>query len=340
VADVKPRLILHIGTHKTASTTLQAVMTDARDDLRARGILYPRTDRPPLAKRRKHAFLSTVLHEGGDAVSALLQSLREEADEAGAHTLVMSEEGLSDPELCPAPAAQAALAEVFDLTTICFLRRQDRFAESLWNQRCKNARTDLHVDVFTAQLLQGAHLRYCDMLESWADVGRVIACGFEAAQEEGVVETFSRRAGVPLPPSPRDRNVSPGMRHAALMARLNRMGAQHDHRQIERILGADSTRHALGAGLRAQVLSVFADHNAELAEVWGVTFPQGMPDEGTDPIPPATDAEAQRYLNRLERRGLANRPRQQRRATMRAERRQNRVAAGRTEPSATIGTLE
>ncbi|MCX7288627.1 MAG: hypothetical protein NTW20_14015 [Rhodobacterales bacterium] len=336
---MKPRLILHIGTHKTASTTLQAAMTDARDSLRACGILYPRTDRAPMAKQRKHAFLSSVLHQGGEAVAPLLQSLREEAEQAGAQTLLMSEEGLSDPEICPRPEAFVALAGAFDVTTVCFLRRQDGFAESLWNQRCKNARTDRHIDAFAAELLRGSHLHYGTMLETWGRVGRVVACSFEAARQEGVVEAFSRLSGVPLPPSPKDRNVSPGMRHAALMAVLNRMGVDHDHRQIGRILGHDLTRHALGARLRGDILAAVAEHNARLAAAWGVTFPDDVPDESADPIPPATEAEAQRYLARLARRGLADRPHQKRRAAQRAERRKHRVAAGRIEPSPSTGNL-
>lgn len=336
---MKPRLILHIGTHKTASTTLQAVMTNAREGLRACGILYPRTDRAPMAKQRKHAFLSSVLHRGGAAVAPLLDSLREEAEAAEAQILLMSEEGLSDPEICPRPEALAELAAAFDITTVCFLRRQDGFAESLWNQRCKNARTDLHIDAFAAELLHGSHLRYGTMLEIWGRVGQVVACSFEVARQEGVVESFSRLSGVPLPPSPKDRNVSPGMRHAALMAVLNRMGMDHDHRQIARILGPDPTRHALGARLRGHILATVAEHNAELAAAWGVSFPEGAPDEAPDPIPPATEVEVQRYLVRLARKGLADRPHQQRRAAKRAERRKHRDAAGRIQPSLNTGDL-
>jgi hypothetical protein len=219
------------------------------------------------------------------------------------------------------------------------LRRQDGFAESLWNQRCKNARTDRHIDAFATELLQGSHLRYGTMLETWGRVGQVVARSFELALQEGVVEAFSRLSGVPLPPSPRDINVSPGMRHAALMAVLNRMGVDHDHRQIGRILGPDSTRHALGARLRGDILAAVAEHNAELAAAWGVTFPEGTPDEPPDPVPPATEAEAQRYLARLARKGLADRPHQQRRAAQRAERRKHRFAAGRIQPSPNTGNL-
>ena len=35
------RLILHAGTHKTGTTSIQKVLADNRDWLRERGLIYP-----------------------------------------------------------------------------------------------------------------------------------------------------------------------------------------------------------------------------------------------------------------------------------------------------------
>lgn len=313
---MKPHLILHIGTHKTATSTLQALMAGHRSQLRAEGVLYPSTDRPPLRSRRKHAFLGSLLHHGGPAFGAMLADLRAEVFASGCDRVLMSGEGLSGPTLRPDPAALAALAEEFDLTTVCFLRRQDTFAESLWNQRCKTGNEQVDIKTFVNGARMARHMDYVSQLAPWAEVGRVVALGFEAARREGVAETFATAAGISLPAAPRDRNVSPSMLCASYMAVLNRLGIGFAWKRVDAAVAefhADDpvamTRRALGRHLRTELLQRLRSSNEALAACHGVTFPEDLPDEPDDPIALPSDASAKQLA-----RAMAGRRKKLRRA--------------------------
>lgn len=293
MADRK-RLIVHIGMHKTASSTLQALMARNRAALAARGVCYPRTDRPPFPHHPKHSSLHAALHAGPAQVHAEIDTLLQEVGAGGAHTLVLSAEGLS--ALRPAAVAgMQAFARVFDIEVVCFLRRPDRFAESLWNQRCKNGREDRHIDAFLRRAQIRTLLNYPAMLDVWAGFARVTALGFEDACTAGLVDSFNAATGLALPPAPGRRNVSPGMRAAAIMAGLNRRGVAHDWRRIMAALDGDDTPHALGARLRAEMLAGCAAQMGDLVHRHGVRFPDTLPDEPHHPLPEPTEADLDRF---------------------------------------------
>lgn len=93
----RPRLILHIGTHKTATSTLQALMAAERRNLREAGVCYPRTDHPDFIDQNKHIALAEALIHDAAAFDLEWARVRDEFDASGAHTLVLSAEGLSGP---------------------------------------------------------------------------------------------------------------------------------------------------------------------------------------------------------------------------------------------------
>jgi hypothetical protein len=306
---MKPRLTLHIGTHKTATSTLQALMAENRSQLKAEGILYPSTDRPPLRSRRKHAFLGTLLHKGGPEFDAMLADLRAEVAASGCDRVLMSAEGLSGPTLRPDPAALAALAGAFDLTAVCFLRRQDTFAESLWNQRCKtgNEKDDIGAFVNSARMVR--HMDYVQQLAPWAEVGNVVAVGFETAKRDGVAEVFSAASGIALPSAPKDRNVSPSMLSAAYMAVLNRLGIGFAWKQVQAAVAilhaedpAPMQRRALGRNLRNALLDRLAEANDDLSARYGVMFPDDLPDEPDHLLNLPSEASALRLARMMAKR--------------------------------------
>jgi hypothetical protein len=319
----RPRLILHIGTHKTATSTLQALMAKERQNLLAQGFCYPSTTHAVYADQGKHIALSRALVEDDAAFLREYGQLVQEFRASGCHTMVLSEEGLSSPAKLNNNHLQRMKAVVadFDIEVVCFLRRQDYFAESLWNQRCKNGRTKKHIDSFVTQPLVIRHMTYKTMLDEWAVFGTVKAFGFEAACETGIVETFSQATGMTLPAAEKSRNISPGMERAALMAALNAAQIPHDYRQVERVLGADRSRLALGTRHRTALLARFAAHNAELEAAYGVTFPSSLPEgEDSEPIRRPGKPDIRAYQLALMAAGL-NAPQEQ----IRKQARRNRL---------------
>jgi hypothetical protein len=308
----RPRLILHIGTHKTATSTLQALMASERASLRDKGILYPRCDRPPLPTQRKQEFLSRLLHRGGSPFKAMLADLEAEVEDSGCDRILMSAEGLSGPALRPDPAALAAFARAFDITTVCFFRRQDSFAESLWNHRCKIGRESGGIEAFANGPRIAQNGNYPWLIEPWAAVGPVKAVGFETARQGGVAEAFTAVSGIPLPPARRDLNISPSMLAAAYMAVLNRIGIGFDPERLEAAVAAVHAddpgamkRKALGRRQRLALLARHKEGNDILAARYGVTFPTDLPQEPDDPIEMPTVTEARRLAQFIADRGAA-----------------------------------
>lgn len=140
MSDAQPRLILHVGTPKTGSTTLQSACDAARASLGSRQILYPAWElhpRPP-----KHQWLVDCLLSGDNArLSRNFGRLYAETQDTGIRSVLLSAEGIYHhwPDF-PVAAKQALRAECerFELTLWCVFREPLPFALSMYAQLVKN----------------------------------------------------------------------------------------------------------------------------------------------------------------------------------------------------------
>lgn len=161
----KPRLIIHIGQHKTGSKALQSFLAHNRRALRARGILYPAGDHPcagiPAYAISQYRLYALIRREAiqdcfgedtandywrqqsqfctpFDSSRSFFEALDSELRRSRLDRLVVSAEDLFDmhtahelrffPQLIRAGARRlAALASDFDyeVTVMAYLRRQD-----------------------------------------------------------------------------------------------------------------------------------------------------------------------------------------------------------------------
>jgi hypothetical protein len=88
------RLFLHIGVHKTGSTSLQLSFADNADALKREGVLYPLGRFPRLPYQ--HAGIRELLSppRAGE-LQSLLRGIHEEAIASGCHTVILSGEDIS-----------------------------------------------------------------------------------------------------------------------------------------------------------------------------------------------------------------------------------------------------
>ncbi len=146
------RLILHIGTHKTATTSIQHFCTLNRATLRKRGFFYPRNN----ASAYVPNFLASRISCGREVeVAGFLRKARLDAVKAGCHTVVISAESFYamtsffiDIPGRPRDDYWAneqiliekmhACCKDFEVSIVAYLRPQDEFASSLYNQLIKN----------------------------------------------------------------------------------------------------------------------------------------------------------------------------------------------------------
>lgn len=122
-------LYLHIGAHRTATSSIQGYLHANRAALRARGFLYP------LGVRRHDALMRALL-SGRRDIDAVAEDLERRAAShpEPIHTVV-----LSDEDVCmhPDPSALAGFARRFDVRVVYAMRRQDLWLESWYLQNIK-----------------------------------------------------------------------------------------------------------------------------------------------------------------------------------------------------------
>lgn len=150
--DDKMKLVLHIGTHKTATTSIQHFCALNRAALRKYGYFYPRIDLSAYVAN----FLASGLAHGREAeVAARLLRARSDAAKAGCHTVVISAESFyamttSFVDIPGRPREDYWVneqrlieklrdcCEDLEVRVLAYLRPQDEFASSLYNQLVKN----------------------------------------------------------------------------------------------------------------------------------------------------------------------------------------------------------
>lgn len=276
------RLILHIGTHKTGSSAIQAWLSAERTSLRGQGIHYGATDRPPRPDLPKHNSLyRSLVHPSGDFDSEKAAILRD-FQRSGCHTLVLSEEGLSEPYFARIGRI-AELREQFEIEIICFLRRQDYFLESLWNQRCREGLETRSIRDYVAADHSRLLADYARKLAFWSDIGQVRAVAYDETLESSVA-AFAKLIGLKHDTIRAVANPSPSMNCAAWCNVMNRWRIGYRPEKVIGLFRRDRRRHALGSRLRRDLLRDFAPANRNLARQFGIVFDDSMPEEPSEPL--------------------------------------------------------
>ena len=285
---MKPRIVFHLGTHKTGSTTIQFTLHNANEQLAEHGIIYPDIFFGSEPELKKSMGLPQALRDGGRHAEDALNRIRQEFASTQAQTMILSEEYMGVLAIrfpgCLEPLR--SLQDEFELQSICFLRRPDYFLESYWNQLSKEARNKEHIDKYAASTFFRRYLDYPDFLSEWGKVTSLTALGYENSRTKGLLPTFCDVVGIPQLTEVEHRNVSPSMDCAAILAALAaKTGEQYRWPAIEEKLEVSNKRTALGKKLRNQILQDFDKHRRTLQDRYGVTFPDDLPEENDDVIP-------------------------------------------------------
>ncbi|WP_029896349.1 hypothetical protein [Desulfohalovibrio reitneri] len=218
---MRKRVVLHIGTFKTATTAMQHYMYDNREALLERGVMYPRVCS---FRDTGHVVLpASLLRKCGRRVPFWLDVDREadyywervagEIAASDCHTAVLSTEhfsnfGQDDCAASLAPLAREYLAD-FDVTVLCYLRRPDHYLLSWYNQVVKMGEALVPFEEYYRRILRngGFQLFQSRILDAWAEaVGMdgMSVHSFDAVRREGldVVEHFLGEvgAGANVPP--------------------------------------------------------------------------------------------------------------------------------------------
>lgn len=204
-------LYLHIGSHKTATSSIQKFLSDCSKEF---NIYYPMAGR--INGSMHHALVYDLLSEIGDDVTGLFfgPNVQGEVWRDFAHEI----ESISDQDVVVsseeffgiyARVGRRAIEELrkklsmFDtIKIVVYLRRQDSFCESSYNQNIKFSKwTGDFVDQM--RNLDTIRFDYFEILSQWANVfgaENIIVKAFDqdALLEKDIIKDFMKILGVDL----------------------------------------------------------------------------------------------------------------------------------------------
>ena len=204
-------LYVHIGTHKTATTTIQKFGQRNPSIFEENGAVYPifPFNFPWKANSRNGLFLGTVYR---DKNRVRHPEKEEEFFQTGIgivhelferyHTIVLSDEGLWINFIENYPVLLQRLSDDstafgYRVKLIIYLRRQDSFAESWWNQKIKNRYS--YRQSFKAFANKFKHLNYFEILMKFADIvgeENIIVRSFPNPEGIGILQDFLAQVGI------------------------------------------------------------------------------------------------------------------------------------------------
>ena len=203
------RLLLHAGTHKTGTSTIQAALDRHRSWLRDRGVLYPDAR---VVYGGDHAAHHPFAHDVADdpASASARVFVDHVAREARPHDVVLlSAEPIYRHVLGDAGgwwqrhrdyvAALGDLLAGHDVEVVIVLRRRDTFAESLYHERVSKGFGH------SFEHLVGRLDRLLDFerqIRVFSEVFPTVrTMRYEPMAEEGLLVGFMEGLGLPVPPN-------------------------------------------------------------------------------------------------------------------------------------------
>ncbi|MEM6371392.1 MAG: hypothetical protein AAF727_01240 [Pseudomonadota bacterium] len=129
-----PRLIIHIGSQKTGSTSIQTFLTQNPDKMAAAGLSYVQAGRGPAA-HNKLAFKRDT-----DQFPRIMNRLVNEVQNAPDQTHVISAEMLFTTRMARSLIEYLPDDLRAETQIIAYIRRQDKFLEAMYKQVVKTGR--------------------------------------------------------------------------------------------------------------------------------------------------------------------------------------------------------
>jgi hypothetical protein len=221
----KLRLIIHAGIHRTGTTAVQDALSDCRAQLASRGIAYPidftAANKPSASVN--HLSLAWALKRNQVAPDKVKSWILDTTPpECG--TVILSAEDFCTLEDV---TFLNSLAEIANIEVVFYLRRQDEWINSWYNQHIRWPFDEVLSNTTPLQFLDHLHrfhwLRYFDVLERWGEaVGRenVRVRVLEPGQVSDVVGDFFELCGAERPAKEYRRNESSRAEHLELLRRL------------------------------------------------------------------------------------------------------------------------
>ena len=230
------RLIIHAGTHKTGTTTLQCFLDSNKRALRKGGILYPTSGRPKGLIKTGHHLLAWSLVDTRYVSNMLLDknneglnrenwmNLRKEIDEWTGHTTLISSEDFEYISLSNADFIRNLFSD-HKIHVIMYFRKPTNYLKSLYAEFVRSGMFYGNIIEFIDYSIN--FFQYYNKANTWLDAG--IDCvdvrHFDhiVKSETGLINDFVQLITPSLHVHETDqKNSSPPINYR-LLARINQL---------------------------------------------------------------------------------------------------------------------
>ena len=204
------RLIVHVGPHKTGTTTIQSFWQSNPALLRGSGFLYPEGGRNAAVPIQHWAFGEALIHQDIPRVNGMIQDIDLELTAGNFETLLLSTEILS---------RKAVLACHLELLCRVFpeakrqwmvvLRRQDELVPSLYSEHLKHALIkypETYLKISIAEHLD--HVRRLELIAQASPADEILVARFDDIKDD-MVGNFNMMFGLGAAKTHSLTNVKP-----------------------------------------------------------------------------------------------------------------------------------
>lgn len=233
-------ILLHIGRHKSGTSSLQSYLHGQADHYRSQGVHYPRAGRTLLRKGRPvtqiahhqlaHSFLDSDPERAKALQTQVLGMLRAELPRHG--RVILSSESFGNllhPQQILAVRTFLDALEPERITVFAYVREYLDYIVSGYRQRVQNSHDLVALSDFS--LLRSRRYSLEFWLEAWRSVGTLVCRRFarEALLNGDVVTDFCLHAGLDLHHGAAlaERNPSIGGNLLFVKCALNLLGVSH-----------------------------------------------------------------------------------------------------------------
>lgn len=261
----KKRIIIHIGTHKTGSTTIQKGCCDNRERLRDNGWLYPVTGMYIFGQHNIAWEMASGHAQPWNRIGEWVRyrpewggmdRLLAEIDASSMNKIILSSEDFDGLQTDRIQLLRERLAD-FEIYIVVYLREQASLLQSAWTQFVRSGFVNKPFPAFVDEMLaaQWGQQRYFGAYDRFLIPWREV---FGAAHvrvrflsrdlfQDNIFYDFLRTCGLESVDAyqvPEDQNVSPGLKSLMLTCLLNQgIDTMEKRSQVARLVQEVAYQH-------------------------------------------------------------------------------------------------
>jgi len=193
------KIILHIGRHKTGTTSIQHFLALNEVLLLDRyGIYYPKIGRDPYFKYH-HPLFDDWAQGRKNLDLQLINEIIEDAKRKSASSILLSSEALSNDNITETKWIQLKEAFNEEITIIVYLRRQDNYLKAMYAEGIKQGQNISNIKDVKINL---DYFQFLEPICRTFTKNRIIVKSFDKAIKQNLYQDFVETLGIAFDDEP------------------------------------------------------------------------------------------------------------------------------------------